>query len=169
MLRTLAAATCLALACAMPVQQAAAQDPLAGGLLGGAVGGLLGGALGGRGGAVAGAIIGGTTGAAIAADGQRRNGYYWYRDGCYVQQPDGRYAVVPPEYCGGGGPAVVGPGPMAPAAMADDDDEVEYINPAAGPAGPSPDQIAACARKFRSYDARSMTFLSTDGTRKHCP
>ncbi len=171
MFRNVAAASCLALACVLPLQQAAAQDPLAGGLLGGAIGGILGGAVGGRGGAVAGAIIGGTTGAAIAADGQRRNGYYWYRDGCYVQQPDGSYAVVPPAYCGGPGPAVVGP-PVGPAAVVDDD-EVEYINPGAGPGvgpgGPSPEQVAACARKFRSYDARSLTFLSTDGTRKHCP
>ena len=170
MFRTLGAAALLTLACAMPVQQASAQDPVAGGIFGGAAGAIIGGALGGRGGAVAGAIIGGTTGAAIAAEGQRRNGYYWYRNGCYVQQPDGSYAVVPPAYCAPGpvaGPAVVGP---APAAVVDDDDEVEYIAPGArGPRAANPDAVAACARKYRSYDPRTMTFLSNDGMRKPCP
>src|SRR5882762_8001422 len=100
MFRTFAAASCLSLACAMPLQQAAAQDAVGGGIFGGVVGGLLGGAIGGRGGAVAGAIIGGTTGAAIGAEGQRRReGYYWYRNGCYMQRPDGAYVVVPPDYC----------------------------------------------------------------------
>ena len=175
MFRNVGAAALLTLACTMPVQDAAAQDPIAGGIFGGAVGGLIGGALGGRGGAVAGAIIGGTTGAAIAAEGQRRNGYYWYRNGCYVQQPDGSYAVVPPAYCGAG-PAVVGPGPgYAPApgygaAPPADDDEVEYIQPGAGPQrAVSQDAIDACARRYRSYDPRSMTFLSNDGMRKPCP
>jgi hypothetical protein len=165
MFRILGAAALLAVASVMPVQQAAAQDPIAGGIFGGAVGGIIGGALGGRGGAVAGAIIGGTTGAAIAAEGQRRNGYYWYRNGCYVQQPDGSYAVVPPAYCAPG-PAVVGPA----AVVEDDDDEVEYIRPGAGPQrAVSQDAIAACARKYRSYDPRTMTFLSNDGMRKACP
>jgi hypothetical protein len=170
MFRTLGATALLTLACAMPVQKASAQDPIAGGIFGGAVGGLLGGAIGGRGGAVAGAIIGGTTGAAIAAEGQRRNGYYWYRNGCYVQQPDGSYAVVPPAYCGPGGP-VVGPAAVAapPGAVADDDDEVEYIQGAGPQRAANPDAVAACARKYRSYDPRSMTFLSNDGTRKSCP
>ena len=170
MFRTLGTTALVTLACAMPVQQASAQDPIAGGIFGGAVGGLLGGAIGGRGGAVAGAIIGGTTGAAIAAEGQRRNGYYWYRNGCYVQQPDGSYAVVPPAYCGPG--PVVAPAAVAapPGAVADDDDEVEYINPGAGPQrAVSQDAVAACARKYRSYDPRTMTFLSNDGMRKPCP
>ena len=57
MLRTFTAASILALVCAMPLHEAAAQDPIAGGILGGVAGGLLGGAIGGRGGAVAGAII----------------------------------------------------------------------------------------------------------------
>ena len=100
MFRTVAAASLLALASAMPLQQAAAQDAIGGGLFGGVVGGLLGGAVGGRGGAVAGAIIGGATGAAIGAEGQRRReGYYWYRNGCYMQRPDGAYVVVAPAYC----------------------------------------------------------------------
>ncbi len=179
MFRTVAAASLLTLACAMPLQQAAAQDPVAGGIFGGAVGGLLGGALGGRGGAVAGAIIGGTTGAAIAAQGQHRaNGYYWYNNGCYIQRGDGAWIAVAPQYCGGpvyapppaayGPPPGYGPPPAAAAAV-DDDDEVEYIQPGAGPRAVSADAAAACARKYRSYDPRSGTFLSLDGTRKPCP
>src|SRR4051794_31567225 len=115
MFRNLAAASLLTLAGIMPMQQAAAQDAIGGAIFGGAAGALLGGAIGGRGGAVAGAIIGGTTGAAIAAEGQRRRGgYYWYRNGCYMQRPDGAYVAVPPEYCGGPGappPAAYGPPP----------------------------------------------------------
>ena len=72
---------------------------------------------------------------------------------------------MPPAYCGPG-PAV-GPGP---AAIVEDDDEVEYIQPGAGPQrAVSQDAIAACARRYRSYDPRSMTFLSNDGMRKACP
>src|SRR3954447_10725791 len=124
MFRTFGATALLTLACSMPVEQAAAQDPIAGGIFGGAVGGLLGGAIGGRGGAVAGAIIGGTTGAAIAAQGQpRANGYYWYNNGCYIQRPDGAWVGVAPQYCGG--PVAVAPPaygvPVAPAAAVDDD------------------------------------------------
>lgn len=182
MFRTIAATSLLALACVMPVQQAAAQDPVAGGIFGGAVGGILGGVLGGRGGAVAGAIIGGTTGAAIAAQGERRaNGYYWYNNGCYVQQPDGAWMLIAPQYCGG--PAVYAPPPPAygpppravygpppaygpPQAVAvEDDDDME---PAPAPVV-SAEAAAACARKYRSYDPRSGTFLSFDGTRKPCP
>jgi len=163
MIRTFAAAALLTSACALPLQQAAAQDAIGGAIFGGAAGALLGGALGGRGGAVAGAIIGGTAGGAIAAEGQRRReGYYWYRNGCYMQRPDGAYVVVAPEYCAA---------PMAPAAGVpmddDDDDEVEMIEPA--PRAVSADAVAACARKYRSYDPRSGTFLSLDGIRKPCP
>ena len=179
MFRTTAATSLIALACAMPVQQAAAQDAIGGAIFGGAAGALLGGAIGGRGGAIAGGIIGGTTGAAIAAEGQRRReGYYWYRNGCYMQRPDGAYVVVAPQYCGGPGygppPAAYGPPPAygpgygpAPAAVVDEDDEVEMIAP--GPRAVSADAAAACARKYRSYDPRSGTFLSLDGTRKPCP
>ena len=181
MFRTFAATSLLTLACAMPVQQAAAQDAIGGAIFGGAAGALLGGAIGGRGGAIAGGIIGGTTGAAIAAEGQRRrDGYYWYRNGCYMQRPDGAYVAVAPQYCGGPGygpppaaygpPPAYGPGPgygPAPAAAVDDDDEVEMIAP--GPRAVSADAAAACARKYRSYDPRSGTFLSLDGMRKPCP
>jgi len=171
MFRTFTAASMLALACALPLHEAAAQDPVAGGILGGVAGGLLGGAIGGRGGAIAGAIIGGTTGAAIAAQGQRRaNGYYWYNNGCYAQRPDGAWVPIPPEYCGA--PVVAAPPPppaygAAPAAAAGDD-EVEYIDQP-GARAANADAIEACAQRFRSYDRRTMTFLSTDGTRKPCP
>jgi predicted lipid-binding transport protein (Tim44 family) len=180
MLRTLSAASLVALASLAPVQEAAAQDPIAGGILGGVAGGLLGGAIGGRGGAVAGAIIGGTTGAAIGAQGQRRaNGYYWYNNGCYAQRPDGAWVAIPPEYCGAPPVAVAPPPPppgygpppaygAPPVAAAVDDDEVEYIQQP-GARAASADAIEACAQKFRSYDRRTMTFLSTDGTRKACP
>src|SRR5947209_11586602 len=112
MIRTVTAASLLTLACAIPLQQAAAQDAIGGAIFGGAAGAVLGGAIGGRGGAVAGAIIGGTTGAAIAAEGQhRREGYYWYRNGCYVQRPDGAYMVVAPQYCAAPPPAAYAPPP----------------------------------------------------------
>ena len=87
MIRAMGASALLAIALAMPLQDAAAQDPL-------------GGAMGGGRGAAAGAIIGGATGAAIAAQGAARpGGYRYYHDGCYQQRPDGAWLVVAPEYC----------------------------------------------------------------------
>ena len=84
----------------MPVQDAAAQDPVGGAILGGAAGAILGGAMGGGRGAVVGAIIGGATGAAIAAQGAPRpGGYRYYHEACYQQRPDGAWLVVSPEYC----------------------------------------------------------------------
>ena len=100
MLRTFGSAALLALAMAMPVHEAAAQDTLGGALLGGVGGAIVGGALGGGRGAAVGAIVGATTGAAIAADGERRRaGYYYYRDGCYIQRQDGYWIRVSPQYC----------------------------------------------------------------------
>src|SRR5215475_13253532 len=78
MLRTSGIAALLALALGMPAQEAAAQDPLLGGLLGGAAGAIIGGAAGGGRGAAIGALIGGATGAVIAAEGQRRGAYYYW-------------------------------------------------------------------------------------------
>lgn len=170
MIRTFAATSLLALACIVPAQQAAAQDPVAGGIFGGAAGAIIGGALGGRSGAVAGAIIGGTTGAAVAAEGQRRaNGYYWYNNGCYIQRPDGAWLVVAPQYCGG--PAYVAPAPVygPPPVAVEDDDEVEPVTAAPPRRAVSADAVAACARRYKSYDPRSGTFLSLDGMRKPCP
>jgi outer membrane lipoprotein SlyB len=100
MIRTIGAVL-LALAAVMPLQQAAAQDPVGGAIVGGALGGIIGGAVGrGPGGAVAGALIGATTGAVIASEAQRRNGgYYWWRGGCYYRYPDGSWLQVQPGYC----------------------------------------------------------------------
>jgi hypothetical protein len=52
----------------MPMQEAAAQDPVGGAIVGGATGAIIGGVLGGGRGAAIGAIVGGATGAAIAVD-----------------------------------------------------------------------------------------------------
>ncbi|HUI97388.1 MAG TPA: hypothetical protein VLX44_16650 [Xanthobacteraceae bacterium] len=93
-------AVLLAAAAVMPVQPAAAQNPLGGAIGGGIAGGIIGGAVGGSRGAAIGAIIGATTGAAIASEGYRyRNGYYGWHDGCYLQRPDGRWVRVHPRYC----------------------------------------------------------------------
>jgi hypothetical protein len=94
----------LALAILMPPRQAAAQDAIGGAIVGGVIGGVLGGAVGGRGGAAVGAVLGAGTGAAIAADGERRGSYYYYRNACYLPQPDGSYVAVSPAYCDGGAP-----------------------------------------------------------------
>jgi hypothetical protein len=84
----------------MPMQEAAAQDPVGGAIVGGATGAIIGGVLGGGRGAAIGAIIGGATGAAIGAEGELRpGGYRYYQDACYQQQPDGAWLAVSPEYC----------------------------------------------------------------------
>ncbi len=98
--KTIGAAALLIAAIAAPVNELRAQDVLGGALLGGAAGALLGGAIGGGRGAAIGAIIGSGTGAVIAAEGERRNGYYYHNNGCYAQRPDGSYVVVSPAYCG---------------------------------------------------------------------
>jgi hypothetical protein len=113
--KALGVAAFLAIAVAMPVQEAAAQDPLGGALLGGAAGAIVGGALGGGRGAAVGAIIGGTSGAIIAAQGQPRpGGYRYYQNGCYQQRPDGAWIVVAPEYCAAPPPAPVAVAPPPP-------------------------------------------------------
>ena len=93
MVRNAGIAALLALAVVMPAHEAAAQNnTLGGALFGGAVGG-------GRGAAI-GAVIGAGTGAAIASEGdRRRDGYYWYHDGCYIQRGDGGWMRVDPRYC----------------------------------------------------------------------
>lgn len=143
MLRQFGASALLALAVAMPVQDAAAQDPFGGALLGGAAGAIIGGAITGRGsGAAVGAIIGAATGAVIAAEGQRRGGYHYWRNGCYLQQPDGTWIAVAPQYCG---PVVYQPRPVVDSAT------------------------AYCMQRFRSYDPVSRTYLGYDGLRHPCP
>ena len=101
MVRTLAAASLLALASTIPLQPAAAQDPLAGALLGGAAGAIIGGAATGRaGGAIAGGVIGAAVGATIAGSMEpRQRGYYWYQDRCWVRRGDGSYIRVSRRYC----------------------------------------------------------------------
>lgn len=90
----------LAFAAIGPAENAAAQNPLGGAIFGGAAGAIVGGAVGGGRGAAIGAIVGATTGAAIAAQGQPRpGGYYYYQNGCYIQQPDGSWVAVAPNYC----------------------------------------------------------------------
>ena len=81
-------------------RQCGGAKPLGGAIFGGAAGAIVGGAVGGGRGAAIGAIVGATTGAAIASQGQPRpGGYYYYQNGCYVQQPDGAWVAVSPRYC----------------------------------------------------------------------
>jgi WXXGXW repeat (2 copies)/YMGG-like Gly-zipper len=101
LIRALGSSACLAIAFAMPMQEAAAQDPVGGAIVGGATGAIIGGVIGGGRGAAIGAIIGGATGAAIGAEGELRpGGYRYYQDACYQQQPGGAWLAVSPEYCG---------------------------------------------------------------------
>src|ERR1700739_1623558 len=100
MIRTLGIAAVLALAVAMPAQEAAAQDTLGGAILGGVGGAIVGGAIGGGRGAAIGAVVGAGTGGGIASEGgRRRNGVYYYRNGCYIQRYDGAWVPVGPRYC----------------------------------------------------------------------
>src|SRR6516225_753403 len=100
MIRAVGISAFLTLALAMPVEEAAAQDPLGGAIVGGATGAIIGGVVGGGRGAAIGAIIGGATGAAIAAQGEPRpGGYRYYQDACYQQQPDGAWLVISPDNC----------------------------------------------------------------------
>jgi hypothetical protein len=169
MFRTSGIAALLALAFAMPAQQARAQDPLLGGLLGGAAGAIIGGAAGGRGGAAIGALIGGATGAIIASEGQRRGAYYYWHSTCYIQQPDGTWVVVAPNYCA--------PPPPPPAVVYVPPPPPGYV--AAPPPGyggapppPPPANVSAvdyCAQRYRSYDPATGTYLGFDGQRHPCP
>ncbi len=98
----LMSALLLSAAVAAPVNDAHAQNVLGGALLGGVAGGVLGGVVtGGRGPGIAiGAILGAGAGAAIAADGQRRrNGYYAYQRGCWVERRNGSWMRVSDRYC----------------------------------------------------------------------
>src|ERR1700754_5198268 len=100
MVRNAGIAALLALAVVMTAHEAAAQDTLGGAIFGGAAGAIVGGAIGGGRGAAIGAVLGAGTGAAIASDGERRrSGYYYYRDGCYIERGDGAWVRVHPRYC----------------------------------------------------------------------
>jgi len=99
MIRILAIAALVASVLATPSHQALAQNTLGGAIVGGVGGAIVGGAIGGRRGAAIGAVIGAGTGAAIASEGERRRGgYYYYRDRCYWPEPDGSYVPVDPRY-----------------------------------------------------------------------
>lgn len=98
MKQAIAALALLVLGAIGPAQ---AQDALLGGLLGGAAGAAIGGAVSGSaGGAIAGGLIGGATGAIIGNEAERRrNGYYYYRRGCYVQVGYNQWRRVSGRYC----------------------------------------------------------------------
>lgn len=132
----------LALATLIPPRQAAAQDALGGAIFGGAAGAILGGAIGGGRGAAIGAVLGAGTGAAIAAEGERRNGYYYYRNGCYMPRSDGAYVAVDPAYC------AAPPPPRY------------YVREAYPPA-------PACTRS-PTFDPRDGTFIDRYGYRRRC-
>jgi hypothetical protein len=118
--RVFGVAAFLAVAVAMPVQDAAAQNPVGGAIVGGAAGAVVGGAVGGGRGAVVGAIIGGATGAAIASQGQPRSGgHRYYQNACYRQRGDGAWVVVAPEYCATPAPVAVAPAPPPVAVVRD--------------------------------------------------
>ncbi len=131
----------LSVVMAMPVQNAAAQDPLLGAIIGGTAGGLIGRSVGGRSGVLPGVVIGATAGALIASEGQRRNrDYYYHRNGCYLQRADGAWVAVSPRYCA---------------------EPVQYR--------PANDAVAYCMQRYRSYDPVSQTYLGHDGYRHPCP
>ena len=141
MMRKFAFTALLALAAYGPAENAAAQNPLGGAIFGGAAGAIVGGAVGGGRGAAVGAIIGATTGAAIAAQGQARpGGYYYYQNGCYIQQPDGSWVGVSPRYCA----------------------TAQYPAPTAGYGAPA-------GTRYRSYDPVNGTYVGRDGLLYPCP
>jgi len=143
MIPKFALAGLLALAVFAPFEHATAQDALGGAILGGAAGAIVGGAVGGGRGAAVGAIVGAGTGAAIAAQGQPRpGGYYYYRNGCYLQRPDGAYVAVSSRYCA---TEAYAPQPVYRSA-------------------PTP----RCMRS-PTYDPASGTFIARDGYRYPCP
>lgn len=135
----------LALVTLIPSRQAAAQDAVGGAIVGGAAGAILGGALGGGRGAAVGAVLGATTGAAVASQGDRRpGGYYYYRNGCYMPRSDGAYVAVDPAYC-------AAPPPPPP----------RYYVREAYPPPP------ACTRS-PTFDPRDGTFIDRHGYRRRC-
>jgi hypothetical protein len=132
----------LALAILMPPKQAAAQDAIGGAIFGGAAGAILGGAIGGGRGAAVGAVLGAGTGAAIASQGERRGGYYYYQNACYLPQGDGTYVAVSPAYCDG-------PPPQP---------QRYYSREVEAP---------RCTRS-PTFDPRDGTFIDRNGYRRRC-
>lgn len=103
MIRFIGAASLLALAVAIPVHQAPAQNnTLGGAIVGGAIGGVIGGAATGKGSGVAiGVAIGAATGALIGAEAdRRRGGYYWWKGDCYYKDRSGNWYRVSRSKCG---------------------------------------------------------------------
>ena len=77
MTRTTTAVALLAIAIAVPIQSAAAQNNTLGG-----------------------ALLGGTAGAMLGSQLEPRSGgYYWYDGRCWVRYGDGSYHRVPRRYC----------------------------------------------------------------------
>ena len=143
MSKRLACIALFSLAMTMPVQETIAQDAIGGAIFGGVAGGLIGGAVGGNRGVLPGVIIGATAGAIIANEGERRrNGYYYHRNGCYIQRPDGSWMVVDSRNC---------------------DVRAEGYGP------PPSDAAAYCMQRYRSYDPVSQTYMGFDGYRHPCP
>jgi hypothetical protein len=137
----------LALTALIPPKQAAAQDAVGGAIVGGAAGAILGGALGGGRGAAVGAVLGATTGAAVASQGDRRpGGYYYYNNGCYLPRGDGSYVLVDPGYCNA---------PPPPP---------RYVRQGYVPAPPPG---PACTRS-PTFDPRDGTFIDRYGYRRRC-
>jgi len=132
----------------MPPQQAIAQDALGGAILGGAAGAIIGGAAGGGSGAAIGAGVGAATGAIIASQGQyRRDGYYYWHRGCYINRPYG-WERVSGRYCY----------------------RDEYYGRRVYQPSPAySDAVSYCMRRYRSYDPRSGTYVGYDGYRHSCP
>jgi hypothetical protein len=79
--------------------------------------------------------------------------------GGMLAAPYGPYGPYGPYY--GPGPVYVGPGPYYPA---------PYVaGPVVRPGPVYSDAVAYCARRYRSYDPRSGTYLGYDGLRHPCP
>lgn len=99
----LTASAMLAMAAALPLQSASAQDSTIGGaIFGGTAGAIIGGAATGKaGGAIVGGFIGAAAGAAIGSQFEpRRGGYYWYDGRCWRRYRDGSYHRVSRRFCG---------------------------------------------------------------------
>ena len=91
--------------------------------------------------------------------GPRRHGYGRGWRGGYRRGPGVGAAV-------GAGVAGLAAGAILGGAIANSQAQAA---PVVVQGGPGPEAVAACARRFRSYDARSGTYLGNDGARHPCP
>ncbi len=87
-------------------------------------------------------MLGAGTGAAIASQGERRGGYYYYQNACYLPQGDGTYVAVSPAYCDG-------PPPQP---------QRYYSQEVEAP---------RCTRS-PTFDPRDGTFIDRNGYRRRC-